>query len=316
MLKRFDSPLFARLKEVVRKLYIVGLLVFVVWYGFFLYPIVFDHGGFGEPLVPGVDLHSAEEAKTAEEEAFARFLREQESTATTDLGYVVLNEQYVKGHFHRIGMTVESDETNVCVRCHGAVPHDKSKSIRGFLNMHAFFVACETCHIKPEEGAPAWAFRWYDKESGNVIINPPGLIATEKEMYGNYGAKIAPGRLSPNGTFSLINGEKERGFVVEYLRNKEKLTSTQHSKMKRVIHRQVAEKPVFCDGCHTEKTPYLPFAELGYPPRRIRDVRNTEVLGLIEKYTAFYLPAVFSPDVGQTGGAGNPLDGSKLSSKK
>lgn len=292
------KPILDGLREPIRKLYIVGLLIFVVWYGFFLYPVIFDHGGFKEPQVPGADLKKFEEL-SAEEKAFARFVKEQDATATTDLGYVVIKEQYIRGHFHRIGMTVESDETSVCVRCHGAVPHDKVKSIRAFLNMHAFYLACETCHIRHKESEAPWSFRWYDKHNGQIIDNPPGLVSLEKEKYGNYGAKIAPGTATADGGFRLINGEKERAFVVDYLEKKDQLSSMQQSKMKQVIHRLVDEKPLICDDCHTvEGTPYLPFAELGYPPRRLRDVTSTEVVGMIKKYSQFYLPKLLAP--GQT----------------
>jgi hypothetical protein len=291
--------MFNHLKQVIVKLYIVGLMGFTVWYGFFLYPVIYSHDEH-EPeteSVFGTTLKKPE-AMTQEETAFRKFIKEQKATATTDLGYTVVKEQYVKGHFHHIGMTVESDETNVCVRCHGAIPHDKSKAIRGFLNMHAFYLACETCHIrgKPEQGP--WTFRWYDKKDGHIVENPPGLVATEKEKFGNYGTKVAPGTLSADGSFRFINGEKERAFVVNYMKNKDEISSTEQSKMKKVIHRMVNEKPLLCDGCHTDKSPYLPFVELGYPPRRIAELKSTAVVGLINKYREFYIPKFLLPGQG------------------
>ena len=292
------------IKTVIHKLYILALMCFTVWYGFFLYPIIFGHGAdheVEELIVSEGEGSFLDEIGTEEERMFQKALEEQTKTATTNLGYMVVEEQYVQGHFHHVGMKVESDDTNLCIRCHGAVPHDKAKSIRAFLNMHAFYVACETCHIQPkEDSSQKWVFRWYDKSEGNVISNPPGLTSDDKSMYGNYGAKIAPGRLLSDGTFKFLNGEKERAFVEKYLKEKDLLASTQQSKMKKVIHRNINEEPLMCDGCHTpdKEKAYLPFVQLGYPKRRMQDLTSTEVVGMIEKYQEFYMPKFLMPGEG------------------
>ena len=287
------------IKTVISKLYVLALMVFTVWYGFFLYPVIFGHSG--DHSVESMILDKERrDAMSEEERMFEAALAEQNKTATTNLGYMVVEEQYVQGHFHHVGMKLESDDTNLCIRCHGGVPHDKAKSIRAFLNMHAFYVACETCHIQPEEGDERWVFRWYDKVKGSVISNPPGLTSLDKSMYGNYGTKIAPGVLKPDGSFKFLNGVRERDFVEKYLIEKDILSSTQQSKMKKVIHRDIDEKPLLCDGCHTDDTEkaYLPFVQLGYPSRRMHDLTSTEVVGMIEKYQEFYMPKFLLPGEG------------------
>ncbi len=278
--------MLAAAKKVIYVLYTIALMAFTIWYANFIYPIIFAHSDSKHEEI----VAEQEEGKTEEELMFEKFLREQGETATTDLGYMVIKEQYVKGHFHHVGMTIEPDTSNVCIKCHGAVPHDKAKAIRAFLNMHAFFLACEVCHIPPAKGQPKWSFRWYDKKNGQAIANPPGLVTTEIDKYGNYGAKIAPG-IEQNGSFRFINTKKERDFVDEYLKKKDLLGETEQSKMKKVIHRRVAEEPILCEKCHTDEgKPYLPFAELGYPPRRISALTSTEVVGMVKKYRKFYIP--------------------------
>lgn len=273
-------------RKIIFILYTIALLVFTVWYANFIYPIIFAHSDSKHAEA----IEQEESGKIEEEQMFDKFLREQGKTSTTDLGYMVVKEQYVKGHFHHVGMTIEPDTSSVCIKCHGAVPHDKAKSIRGFLNMHAFFLACEVCHIPPKEGQSKWDFRWYDKATGKVISNPPGLLTMEIDKYGNYGAKIAPGTEN-NGVFRFINTEKERDFVDEYLKKKDLLGEMEQSKMKKVIHRKLSEEPLLCEKCHTDEgKPYLPFAELGYPPRRISALTSTEVVGMVKKYRKFYIP--------------------------
>ncbi len=285
------------IKTVVYKLYVIALMAFTVWYAYFITPLIFGHGWGGKEEEVAVE----ETTGAEEEKVFKELLKEQQQIATTDLGYRILKEQYIEGHFHRIGFTAEPDTKNVCIRCHGDVPHDKAKAIRAFLNMHAFFLACETCHIRPEKGADPWVFRWYDKKTGKAIANPPGLVTVDIDKYGNYGAKIAPGVIE-DGTFRFLNGEKEMAFVEKYLRTKDLLTPTQQSKMKKVIHRLVAEQPILCDACHTiDETPYLPFAELGYPLYRINQLRSSEVVGMVKRYKEFYIPKFLLPGEGRDG---------------
>ena len=284
-----------QLKKLMGKLYAIALIVFAVWYGYFIYPIIFSHAEHH-----GLDVVTAKAGASVEEKMLQKVMSEQKSTATTDLGYTVVKEKYVKGHFHHVGMTMEKDETSVCARCHGSVPHSKAKPIRAFLNMHAFFIGCETCHIKAKPDQAPWSFRWYDKITGKILTsNPKGLVETEKEMHGNYGAKIGPGTLASDGSFNFLNGERERAFVIDYLKNKDALNSTDQSKMKKVIHRLVDEKPLLCDNCHTSsQKPYIPFDELGYPQRRIQQITSTEVVGMLQKYRDFYFPRFVMP--GQT----------------
>ncbi len=260
-------------------------MFFVIWYARFITPLMFGHDLHREELLKELE----EKIDTEEERAFKKFLKEQKDTATTDIGYKVVKEQYIKGHFHHVGFYFQPDTTSLCVRCHGDVPHDKAKGIRAFLNMHAFYLGCETCHIRPKEGHTEWVFKWYDKKIGEVATNPSELMATDVESYGNYGTKIAPGIIE-NGRFRFLNGEKERAFVNEYIKTKDQISSTQQSRMKKIIHRFIDEQPLLCDACHTNDKPYLPFDNLGYPQYRIDNLTSTEAVGMISKYKNFYMP--------------------------
>lgn len=287
--------MLSAVKRFVRTVYILMLMGFTVWYGYFLYPIIFGHSESEKgKSAEDQEIEAFFGAGTTEEEKeFLKSLKQQQSVETTDLGYMVVEEQYVKGHFHHVGMKVETDNYSVCIRCHGAVPHDRAKTIRAFLNMHAFYLACETCHVRPELAEPAWAFRWYEKTTGEVIANPAGLNTIDEAMYGNYSAKIAPGIQDETGQFKFLNGPNELAFVEKFQDEEKRLNDTQKSKMKKIIHRKVNEDPLLCDGCHTaDQEPYLPFADMGYPNRRMYELTSTEVVGMIKKYQKFYIPNI------------------------
>lgn len=293
------------LKQIIYKGYVVLLMTFTVWYGVFMYSLIFGFEGKDEAAASLLDLTGGAEEMTEEEKMFTRLLAEQETRSETNLGYKVINQPFIEGRFHHVGFQIQKDSASMCVKCHGNVAHNESKELRSFLNMHAFYLACETCHATPEEGAPAWQFRWYDKDTGEIVPNPTALaeieeIYTSEEFlhsyptYGNYGAKIVPGAGEGN-EFKLLHGAKEMLFVEKFITEQERLQPEQKSQMKTVIHRKVANEPVECDGCHTQEDQYFSFAELGYPPTRERELTNTAVVGMIRKYKEFYIPSFLTP---------------------
>ncbi len=290
------------IKKVIFKLYVIFLMGFTVWYGYFMYPLIF---GFEGKEKAEASLMELGKAGTDKERMFVKLIAEKEQTKKTDLGYRVIDQPYIEGRFHNIGISVEPDNGSICVRCHGNVPHDHSKEIRSFLNMHAFYLGCESCHIMPGKDAPAWEFRWYKKSTGEVTDNPVALVEIEDSyktaesmrkypMYGNYGAKIAPGKIK-NGTFTFLHDKNDMAFVNRYIVEQDHLGPEQKSQMKRVIHDSVSKKPLQCDRCHQKKSPYLPFAKLGYPLRRVSELTDTSVVGMIRKYKEFYIPNFLTP---------------------
>jgi len=289
------------LKTVVYKGYVIFLMAFTVWYGHFMYPLVF---GFEGKEQAEVSLKEMGKAGTEEERMFVSLIAEQEKKSRIDLGYRVIEQPYIEGRFHHIGFERQQDNASNCVLCHGNVPHDKSKEVRSFLNMHAFYTACETCHIRPQDGDRQVVFRWYDKDTGKLTANPKALVEIEKAFassegayyptYGNYGAKIAPGTVE-DGRFRFLRSEKDRAFVERYLEDEKILSQKKKSQMKKVMHNDINKEPIECNQCHREKAPYIPFAELGYPPRRVEELTNTAVVGMIDKYKEFYIPNFLTP---------------------
>lgn len=290
------------LKKIIFKLYVIGLMCFAVWYGYFMYPLIFGFEGKEEAAE---SLKEIGQAGTEEERVFIKLIAEQTQKKTTDLGYRLIEQPYIQGRFHHIGFEIQNDRASICVRCHGNVPHDESKEIRSFLNMHTFYLACETCHSKPEKGKPDFVFRWYDKESGEVVGNPKALIKIEESftsmqqrryfpVYGDYGAKVAPS-VEEDGESRLLHGPREMAFVERFLSEQERLIPEKKSQMKQVIHRKVDKEPVACKECHREENTHIPFDKLGYPPTRARELTNTAVVGMIEKYKEFYIPNFLEP---------------------
>ena len=288
------------LKQLVFKGYVILLMIFTVWYGYFMYPLIFGFEGKEEAEA---SLREMGQAGTEEEKLFVSLIASKEQTKKLVLADRVIEQTYIEGRFHHTGFRMDEDMASTCVNCHGNVPHNKSKEIRSFLNMHAYYTACQTCHIKPEENAGKFAFRWYDVKTGEQTVNPLALVEIEHKyaegdegyypVYGNYGAKIAPGIFTDN-IFTFTKGTSKE-IVENYLKEVANMSPQKKSQMVEFIHKGISKQPIICDDCHNNKSPYLPYAELGYPPRRVEELTNSSVVGMIDKYKEFFLPAFVSP---------------------
>jgi hypothetical protein len=286
------------MKKILSKFYLLGLLIVVAFLTVLIWNLTFQH------LIDGFRSHTAtrevaEESKelSPQEEGRRKF---QETVLDTGekvkhyLGYRVLEEQRLEGHFHRIDFEVSPDRRNYCNDCHGEIPHDKVPHLRAFFNMHSTFIACQTCHVRLEGDQKTGIFKWYDRTSGEIVPSP----VSEDVLPGTYPAKIIPFE-KVNGQVRRIDSQEKIQFAQEYEEREKSLTELQKVKAKKIIHEQVDKKPYTCEDCHQKEAPLLPLKDLGFPQHRIDAIRSTEVIGMIKKYTEFYIPRILEPGFGQ-----------------
>jgi hypothetical protein len=205
------------------------------------------------------------------------------------LGYRVLNTIRLEGHFHHIDFDLQPDKQSYCNKCHGDMPHNKVKEVRAFWNMHSYFMACETCHMRLDDPAATPVYKWYDRQTGEIVASP---VARAKP--GFYNAKIVP--------FERVNGElvrvdsKERiDFASRFIENGNTMSEFQKAKEIKKIHQANSKKPYVCADCHRKEKPILSLRDLGYPRERIDFLESTEVVGMIDKYKIFFLPDFMKP---------------------
>ncbi len=277
-------------------------MAFTIWYGYFIYPVIF---GFEGKEAAEYSLKELDNVGTEEERLFLELLSEQSTTHQTDLGYKVIEQPYIEGRFHHIGFEVPEDKSSLCIRCHGNIPHDKSWEIRSFLNMHSFFLACETCHITSIDDHQDIAFRWYDKETSKIVSNPASLFEVSSQIesrksisgflnYGNYGAKITP-VISQNDTFNRLYSDKQNSIVEKYLFEGSSLSPEKKTRFKTLLHKNIDKNPVKCEKCHQLQSPYIPFGNLGYPPSRVQELSHEELIEMIAKFKENYQQTEIQP---------------------
>lgn len=196
-------------------------------------------------------------------------------------------------HFHNIDSTLDVKKRvpTLCLICHGNYPHSKNKEVRSLYNMHTYFCACETCHIRSEK----LTFVWFDNYTGEQIPEirervPDGVYA------GNYGAKIVPCVLDKIGKHRRLDEPITEEYARQYLKIWAQYTYDQQSQAKAESHKQLAQEPVTCAECHRRQRPYLDFKALGYPQHLCDEFTGTEVAGMVAKYKSLKLPTMFRPE--------------------
>lgn len=284
------------IKKLLSKLYILGFMVLTVFFMVIIWKVTFGHlvdtnhlRKRAEEIVKNV----GEEQKKNKEKAgvsFAETILEGEERVKHYLGYRVLEELRIKDHFHHIDFDFKPDQRLYCIGCHGDMPHGKVKELRAFGNMHASYIACQTCHVRLEDPEKTGVFKWYDRTTGEIVPSP----VKEGASPGTYESKIIP-FVRINGKLQRIDTQERIDFAKEYRKLEKTLTDVQKSKAKKIVHNIVSKKPYICEECHQRETPLLPFENLGYKARRIDAFVGTEVIGMIKKYTKFYMPRMLQP---------------------
>lgn len=203
------------------------------------------------------------------------------------------NEKFTKtvarpretGRFHISEDAGYADQGNapMCLRCHGNFCHAKSKDLRAFYNMHTFYLACETCHIRPQEGE-SFGFQWFDDATGQAVTELKGA-------QGSYGAKIVPLR----GGRRLDIFPKE-ALALEFMNKRDTYTEEERKKIQEELMQHISKEALTCRECHRLQG-YLPLAAIGYSQSRMDQLAQLEVIKLIDEYTKFYLPTMFDPGV-------------------
>jgi len=188
-------------------------------------------------------------------------------------------------HFHILDEFVYSDVDNaqVCLQCHGNFAHIKHKEYRAYYNMHTFFLACETCHLRLEKDEGI-GFKWLDDKTGEALEK---LVGKD----GNFGAKIVPVRKLKFG-FERLDKFPDEDLAKEFMKNKISYTKDEKEKICVKLMKWSDENPISCDECHS-KEGYLNYHELLYNNKRSEELSRIEIVKMLHEYKEFHFPNIF-----------------------
>jgi len=286
------------MKTFLSKLYILTFMAMTVFFMVVIWNVTFGHliDEYEQRKNVGqTETEKVRKEQKKEDQSFKKIILDSDEKVKHYLGYRVLEEMKIEGHFHHIDYDMEPDNRSDCVECHGDIPHDQKKEIRAFGNMHSAFIACETCHVRLEGDQKTGVFKWYDRKTGEIIESP----VREGVEKGRYHAKIIPFE-RVDGELRRIDTQERIDFAREYQKNEKTLSERQKSKAKKIIHKIINEKPYMCEDCHRKQDPLLPFEELGYSKKRADILVSTEVVGMIKDYTKFHVPRMLHPGLSES----------------
>ena len=98
------------IKMVVEKVYVIVLMAFTVWFGLFMYPLIFGFEGKEEAAV---SIQKWGHAGLEDESPLLKLMVAEPEKRTTDLGYDVIEQPYIEGHFHHIGFAMQEDKSDI-----------------------------------------------------------------------------------------------------------------------------------------------------------------------------------------------------------
>lgn len=192
-------------------------------------------------------------------------------------------------HFHNLDEISENgiQSKSTCLLCHGDYPHSEAgNDRRGFLNAHAWFIACEVCHIQPDH-RDGIVYRWLDNETGKELTQLQGEA-------GNYGAMIVPLRTGA-GKLIRVDNTANAELSQQYLQIQDQLSERDRKSTLDSLHLAITKTPKLCDNCHTENG-MLSFRSLHYSGQRATHLESLDMIALLESYKEFYLPDMFEPE--------------------
>lgn len=285
------------LKKVIYKSYVLLLIALVIWVAQFIYPLIFwefEHtGNVSARVLTGNETILERMRKTRAHHDKGGQVNK------IDLSDLKFEEDYIDKHFHHIGARMDTSVINGCDYCHTSMPHQKDKEVRAFLNMHNYFLACETCHFDPGKDQEDIAYRWIKNDSLDAIKRPIELLKDELVtgvdngvIRGNYNARIIPWLKKSDDALSIIN-LSDIDDARDLLDSAAEITEQGRKARLNIMHNKVTDKPLACDACHTEKDNAFSYADLGYPQVRVRQLMDTAIAGMISKYKQFHFPNLF-----------------------
>lgn len=192
--------------------------------------------------------------------------------------------------FHKRGdWETESLKKTFCTQCHLSPPHTKNLRSRAFLNMHTQFIACETCHMRPE--GVDFDYQWVNYRDQSVVEADAGLFRQPINLQKKQNTpdaekrktdvlvKIAP--FKDNQTAMILNSH---AFAEQTTKIWETGSEEERVKRRAIIHQPLKEKGPQCDACHQKDNPLLDLNALGAEKAQAKRILNHIVPQFFKRY--------------------------------
>ena len=203
--------------------------------------------------------------------------------------------------FHKRNARQTNMEQPFCMTCHLPLPHRKDERSRTFMNMHSRYIACETCHFRPE--GTVLAYRWlaYDGAHAGQPLAPHSATlegaqsaqgenekpqrAHEEEF--KKSPPLAPqagARIVPFFNDAPVVLFKASVFAQQTQREWDDGDEAGRAKLKARLHIPLEKEGPVCNKCHGKNNPMLDLEALGATPQRLKAIQDNTIVRFFSRF--------------------------------
>ncbi len=187
--------------------------------------------------------------------------------------------------FHkRREVQIKNSEQVYCNGCHLPVPHSKSLRTRAFMNMHTQYIACETCHFRPENVDLEYA--WFEYETAQQTPNQAGRLHSGRDQKDQTQLLVREGKIkiAPfyQGQPALIT--RQHAFSQDLEQRMKKADLKEKSRLHAEIHKPLQTKGTECVECHAVDDDLLNLVELSDSPAQAKAIQRNTIADFFKHY--------------------------------
>jgi len=199
--------------------------------------------------------------------------------------------------FHKRTTQQTTQKQPFCLTCHLALPHRNDERSRTFMNMHSRYIACETCHFRPETVTMTYRWLAYDgidagnvlsprRTLGNIVEKPPETEQKHKAQFKKQ-VPLAPqpgARISPFYENIPALLFKETPFAQKIKMEWKDASENQRADIKARLHAPLKKKGPACNKCHGKNKTLLDLKTLGATPAQLKKIQNNTIVRFFERF--------------------------------
>ena len=205
---------------------------------------------------------------------------------------IKLQDKLALAPFHKRDKQIEMAKQPICMNCHLPLPHRKNERSRSFMNMHSRYIACETCHLRPDDVQFSYQWLAYDGPlAGTTVPSRNGDQAkqdkTDKATDKPVKMPLPPyknARIAPFLNAEWVISFKDSDFAKQIARDWKEANDEQRARLKVRIHAPLKEEGPACQACHGKEKPMLDLSELGATSRQKLAIQRNTVVRFFERY--------------------------------
>ncbi len=199
--------------------------------------------------------------------------------------------------FHKREKLQTTEKQPFCLTCHLPLPHRKNERSRTFMNMHSRYIACETCHFRPE--ATTMTYRWlaYDgADAGNalsprrafeIIVEASSPIERKHKAQFKKRVPLAPqpgARISPFYKNMPALLFKETPFAQKIKMEWKDANENRRAEIKAKLHAPLKKEGPACKKCHDKREPILDLKMLGATPAQLHKIQSNTIVRFFSRF--------------------------------